>query len=126
MATPALKDLPKVDVDLKSQLESFSPTALKSASTEEKCLLPTAEDVKMEKVQQLVSGIEGFDSTKLRHAETQEKNSLPDKDAVAAEKTHNALISGVEHFDKTTMKHAETEEKNPLPPIEGLLLFMCH
>lgn len=42
-ATPALKDLPKVDVDLKSQLESFSPTALKSASTEEKCLLPTAE-----------------------------------------------------------------------------------
>lgn len=43
MATPALKDLPKVDVDLKSQLESFSPTALKSASTEEKCLLPSAE-----------------------------------------------------------------------------------
>lgn len=43
MAAPALKDLPKVDGDLKSQLESFSPTALKSASTEEKCLLPTAE-----------------------------------------------------------------------------------
>ena len=48
MATPALKDLPKVDVDLKSQLESFSPTALKSASTEEKCLLPTAEGKNME------------------------------------------------------------------------------
>ena len=41
-------------------------------------------DVKMEKVQQLVSGIEGFDSTKLRHTETQEKNSLPDKDGKLA------------------------------------------
>lgn len=39
-------------------------------------------DVKMEKVQQLVSGIEGFDSTKLRHTETNEKNPLPDKDGM--------------------------------------------
>lgn len=43
MAAPSLKDLPKVAVDLKSQLESFSPTNLKNASTEEKFLLPTAE-----------------------------------------------------------------------------------
>lgn len=43
MAAPALKDLPKVAVDLKSQLESFSPDSLKNASTEEKALLPTAE-----------------------------------------------------------------------------------
>lgn len=43
MAAPALKDLPKVAVDLKSQLESFSPGQLKNASTEEKALLPTAE-----------------------------------------------------------------------------------
>lgn len=43
MASPALKDLPKVDESLKTQLESFQPTALRSASTEEKCLLPTAD-----------------------------------------------------------------------------------
>jgi hypothetical protein len=44
MASPvALKDLPKVDMDLKSQLESFSPKNLKNASTEEKMVLPTAE-----------------------------------------------------------------------------------
>lgn len=43
MASPQLKDLPKVAVDLKSQLESFSPNSLKIASTEEKILLPTAE-----------------------------------------------------------------------------------
>lgn len=41
MAT--LKDLPKVAVDLKSQLEGFSPKDLKNASTEEKFILPTAE-----------------------------------------------------------------------------------
>lgn len=43
MAAPALKDLPKVAVDLKSQLESFSPNSLKNAETEEKFVLPTAE-----------------------------------------------------------------------------------
>lgn len=43
MAAPSLKDLPKVAVDLKSQLESFSPDSLKNACTEEKLLLPTAE-----------------------------------------------------------------------------------
>lgn len=46
MASPALKDLPKVAVDLKSQLESFSTESLKNASTEEKTLLPTAEGKK--------------------------------------------------------------------------------
>jgi Thymosin beta-4 family len=44
MSSPvALKDCPKVDMDLKSQLEAFSPKNLKNASTEEKCVLPTAE-----------------------------------------------------------------------------------
>jgi hypothetical protein len=43
MAAPALKDLPKVDCDLKSQLESFSPDSLKTAQTAEKSLLPTAD-----------------------------------------------------------------------------------
>lgn len=43
MAAPSLKDLPKVAIDLKSQLESFSPDSLKNASTEEKFVLPTAE-----------------------------------------------------------------------------------
>lgn len=43
MAAPALKDLPKVDCDLKSQLESFSPDSLKNTNTAEKVLLPTAD-----------------------------------------------------------------------------------
>lgn len=43
MAAPALKDLPKVDVNLKSQLEGFSTESLKNANTEEKIVLPTAD-----------------------------------------------------------------------------------
>lgn len=43
MATPALKDLPKVDDDLKSQLEGFSANKLSHTETQEKNLLPSAE-----------------------------------------------------------------------------------
>lgn len=40
---PALKDLPKVAENLKSQLEGFNQDKLKNASTQEKIILPTAE-----------------------------------------------------------------------------------
>lgn len=43
MAAPALKDLPKVAVDLKSQLEGFQTDQLKNTDTQEKIILPTAE-----------------------------------------------------------------------------------
>lgn len=43
MAAPALKDLPKVAENLKSQLESFNTDNLKNANTQEKIILPTAE-----------------------------------------------------------------------------------
>lgn len=43
MAAPALKDLPKVAENLKSQLESFDTEKLKNANTQEKIILPTAE-----------------------------------------------------------------------------------
>jgi len=51
MAAPALKDLPKVAVDLKSQLEGFKTDNLKNTDTQEKIILPTAEDVATEKSQ---------------------------------------------------------------------------
>lgn len=43
MASPALKDLPKVAENLKTQLEGFNTDKLKNASTHEKIVLPTAE-----------------------------------------------------------------------------------
>lgn len=41
--SPSLKDLPKVAVDLKSQLEGFNHDNMKKASTNEKNILPSAE-----------------------------------------------------------------------------------
>nr|XP_014099388.2 thymosin beta [Bactrocera oleae]XP_014099389.2 thymosin beta [Bactrocera oleae]XP_036232581.1 thymosin beta [Bactrocera oleae] len=82
MASPALKDLPKVAENLKSQLEGFNTDKLKNASTHEKIVLPTAEDVAAEKTQQsLISGIATFDPSNLKPTETNEKNPLPDKEA---------------------------------------------
>lgn len=43
MSAPKLEDLPKVAVDLKSQLEGFSTENLKDTVTQEKIVLPTAE-----------------------------------------------------------------------------------
>lgn len=114
--TPSLKDLPKVAVDLKSQLEGFNTSCLRDVDTNEKIVLPSAEDVATEKTQKsLFDGIEKFDSTQLKHTETQEKNQLPDKDAIEAEKEKNNFLNGIENFDSTKLKHTETCEKNPLP-----------
>lgn len=43
MSAPKLEDLPKVAVDLKTQLEEFSTDKLKDTVTQEKIVLPTAE-----------------------------------------------------------------------------------
>ena len=41
--SPSLKNLPKVAVDLKSELEGFDPSCMKKAATTEKNVLPSAE-----------------------------------------------------------------------------------
>lgn len=43
MASPSLKDLPKVNVDFKSELEGYDTGNMKKAETQEKNVLPTAE-----------------------------------------------------------------------------------
>lgn len=49
MSAPKLEDLPKVAVDLKTQLEEFSTDKLKDTVTQEKIVLPTAEGKKIRK-----------------------------------------------------------------------------
>lgn len=116
-----LKDYKKVGADLKTQLESFNTGNLSKADTQEKIVLPTAEDVHAEKTQKsLFAGIETFDASKLKHAETCEKNPLPDKEAIQQEKGQQNLISCIESFDTSKLKHTETQEKNPLPTKETI------
>lgn len=45
MSSPSLKDLPKVALDLKSELEGFNHGCMKKAATEEKNILPSAEGI---------------------------------------------------------------------------------
>lgn len=45
VGSPSLENLPKVDADLKSELEGFKPELMKKASTQEKIVLPTAEGI---------------------------------------------------------------------------------
>nr|CAD7452790.1 unnamed protein product [Timema tahoe] len=44
--SPSVKDLPKVSLDLKSELEGFKATDMKKTETQEKIVLPTAEAVR--------------------------------------------------------------------------------
>lgn len=58
MSAPKLEDLPKVAVDLKSQLEGFSTEKLKDTVTNEKVVLPTAEGKKLKNLDWIQSTIE--------------------------------------------------------------------
>ncbi|XP_008487563.1 thymosin beta-like [Diaphorina citri] len=79
MAAPALKDLPKVAEDLKSQLETFdSSKKLNNTETLEKNVLPTKEDVLQERQHNdLIHSVENFNADKLKRINTCEKIILP-------------------------------------------------
>jgi len=85
----SVKDLPKVDVGIKGQIESFSSDKLKHTETTEKAALPTKEDIEGEKKEQdLRKSVECFDSSKLKNCETVVKNPLPTKEVIEQEKAN--------------------------------------
>ncbi|CAH2046724.1 unnamed protein product, partial [Iphiclides podalirius] len=118
---PSLKDLPKVANDLKSQLEGFNTSCLRDVDTNEKIVLPSAEDIAQEKQHTaLLQDVEKFQPSNLRKTDTVEKVVLPNALDVAAEKTQKSLFDGIEKFDATRLKHTETQEKNPLPDKDAI------
>lgn len=122
MAAPALKDLPKVAVDLKSQLESFSPNSLKNAETEEKFVLPTAE------------GKDPYSHLFFKfmwYIVTKNYNPLIIIELVGLvdmkqERHHMSMLQGLENFDTTKLKPTNTTEKSILPSIEGSCLVLIN
>ena len=56
MAATAVKDLPKVQPDLKSQLEGFDQQCLKNIEPQEKVVLPTAEGASTPKLRKSERG----------------------------------------------------------------------
>lgn len=80
------ENLPKLDNCIKAELEA--DRSLKHVETEEKIVLPSAEQIEKEKTQQkLLQNIESFPKGQLKHAETDEKNTLPDSTQIELEKT---------------------------------------
>ncbi|OAD62548.1 hypothetical protein WN48_07602 [Eufriesea mexicana] len=124
MSSLSLKDLPKVALDLKSELEGFNHSCMKKAATAEKNVLPSAEDVRQERQHsELIHDVETFKPDQLKHADTKEKIILPNAKDVAAEKTQQTLMSGIEKFDPSSLKHTETQEKNLLPDKDGTVSY---
>jgi len=87
MSDAQVKDLPKQDEKLQSEVTGFSSQQLKHVEPVEKVVLPSKEEIQQEKGQaQLRSGIENFDSKALKQTETQVKNQLPTKEVIEQEK----------------------------------------
>lgn len=118
MSAPKLEDLPKVAVDLKSQLEGFSTDKLKEAHTQEKIVLPTAEGMAFNTIRKYMipCGVWNVEHCVIIFCCL----SISD---VASEKTQQNLIHGIVEFDASKLKHAETQEKNPLPDKDGMFII---
>ncbi|CAG2181523.1 unnamed protein product [Oppiella nova] len=88
MSSPKAEDLPK---PLTNPLaaELVAEHQLRPTATEEKVVLPSAEEIASEKSQQrLIASIEGFDGNALKATETLEKNVLPTAEDIATERKH--------------------------------------
>lgn len=95
-----------------------------SVDTEEKNLLPTAEDVQQAKTEEeLREGIESFDKDQLSHCEPEIKSTLPTKEVIETEKifsSRDEVIGKVESFNTDRLSHVEPKEDNSLPTIEHI------
>lgn len=80
------EELPKIDTSIKEELEAKH--SLNHVQTEEKSVLPTAEQIDQEKTQQeLLKNIETFPKQQLNPTQTEEKNTLPSVTQIEQEKT---------------------------------------
>nr|XP_015926434.1 thymosin beta isoform X6 [Parasteatoda tepidariorum] len=123
MSSPSKENLPKVPAPLKDELAQFDSSKMKHTETQEKCSLPSKDDVQQEKAHNsILTGVEGFERSRLNSVETQEKVILPNAEVIEQEKGHQKLVHGIENFDTSNLKHAETLEKNILPSKEAIAM----
>jgi len=116
-ATPAVKDLPKIDQTLAGQIATEHK--LKNVEVTEKNVLPSAEDLKQEKTHQgLLKGVEEFTPEKLNQVKTREPAS--GADVVKVEMAHDNTLKEVKDYDTNKLKDVKTVEKNTLPDTEAI------
>jgi len=109
-------ELLKQEMNIKSIVDSvttFDSTSLRSATTEEKVLLPDAEMLKSERDRaSLMANIESGD-----HALTpvSPKEPLGGAELLKQELTHSQVLEKVEGFDMGGLRHSEVVERINLP-----------
>lgn len=114
---PSVQDLPKIDSTIKEEL--VKDVQLKHIEVHEKVVLPTAEDLKQEKVHEsLLQGVETFSPDHLKPTKTREPASATE--VMQVELAHSTSLKEVENFDKNALKNVDTQEKNPLPDLEAI------
>jgi len=116
-APKTVEELPKIEGSLKDEL--VKQHELKKTEVAEKNVLPSAEDLKQEKLHEGVfKGVEGFTPDKLKPTTTREAASPLDvaKTELARDKTADEL----KDFDKNKLKQVECQEKNPLPDADNI------
>nr|CAD7576159.1 unnamed protein product [Timema californicum] len=111
--SPSVKDLPKVSLDLKSELEGFKATDMKKTETQEKIVLPTAE-VHPTKIRTSISP-----SSAVKLNTTSALANYSTEADVRQERRHSDLIQGVESFSTDRLKRTNTNEKIVLPNAEA-------
>ena len=98
---------------------------MKHSETQEKIILPGAEEIKTEKtIQGLLQGVTGFETEQLKNVKTREPASP--SAILQTELARDSSLTAVSDFDKSTLKKAETAEKNPLPSSEAISQEMEH
>lgn len=114
---PLVKDLPKLDEHIKGEI--VKDVQLKHIEVHEKVVLPTAEDLKQEKVHEsLLQGVETFSADHLKPTKTREPASATE--VMQVELAHSTSLKEVEKFDKNALKNVDTVEKNPLPDQDAI------
>jgi len=116
---PKAEELPKMKSCSTLKEELVKDHELKKTEVSEKNILPSAEDLKAEKVHEgVLKGVEGFAPDQLKQTKTREAASP--LDVAKTELAHQKTADQLKDFDKNKLKHAETQEKNPLPDTDNI------
>jgi len=119
-------EVSKQELSMKSIVDSvttFDTTTLKSATTDEKIILPDNETIKSEKEHlNLLKEVE----TGRVLAPVVSKEPLSGVALLKQELTHQKVLDGVSEFDKEVLKHSEVEEKIVLPDQETIEIEKSH
>jgi len=120
-------ELVKQEMNIKSIVDSvvtFDSTSLRSATTEEKVLLPDADTLKSERDRaSLMANIESGE-----HALTpvSPKEPLGGAELLKQELTHSQVLEKVEGFDMSGLRHSEVVERINLPDKAAIQAEKTH